>query len=59
MQCLAQDVAELAELWEEVTWARAATVMSGAHVAHVDGLAQEKTVILVTTRGEASGLPGS
>jgi hypothetical protein len=42
---LAQDVAEVAELWEE-TQARASTVMLGARDARAEKIAQEKATLL-------------
>jgi hypothetical protein len=43
---LAQDVAEVAELWEEETQARASTVMLGARDARAEKIAQEKAALL-------------
>jgi hypothetical protein len=54
VQCLAQDMAEMAELQEEVTQAQAAALLAGARAAHAKGVAREKTMLLVTTRGEAA-----
>jgi hypothetical protein len=53
MQCLARYKAEMAELQEEVTQAQVAAVMAGARAAHAKGMAQEKTVLLAATHGEA------
>jgi hypothetical protein len=54
MQCLAQDMAELAELQEEVTQAQAANVMVRAHAAQVEGTAQEKVALLAIIDGEVA-----
>jgi hypothetical protein len=45
MQYLAQDMAEVAELWEEVTQVQVATVMARAHTVQVEGMAREKTTL--------------
>jgi hypothetical protein len=45
MQYLAQDMAEVAELWEEVTQVQVATVMVRAHTVQVEGMAREKTTL--------------
>jgi hypothetical protein len=54
MQCLTQDMAELAELQEEVTQAQAANVMVRAHAAQVEGTAQEKVALLAIIDGEVA-----
>jgi hypothetical protein len=54
MQCLAQDMAELAELQEEVTQAQAANVMVRAHAAQVEGTAQEMVALLAIIDGEVA-----
>jgi hypothetical protein len=43
----------MAELREEVTWARTAAIMAGAYAAQVKRMAQERIVLLATTHGEA------
>jgi hypothetical protein len=52
MQCLAQDATEVAELWEEVTRAQAATIMVRARAAQVEGMAWVKAALLATTHDE-------
>jgi uncharacterized protein (DUF111 family) len=52
MQHLAQDVAEVAELPEEVTRARAAAIMVEACTTQVERLAQDRAVLLATTHVE-------
>jgi hypothetical protein len=52
MQCVAQDVVEVAELQKEVTRAQVAAVMARACTAQAEGMAREKTTLLVTTLGE-------
>jgi hypothetical protein len=49
MQCLAQDTAEVAELQEEVTWARVVAIMAGAQAKR---MAQRKVVLLAFAHGE-------
>jgi hypothetical protein len=53
MQCVAQDAVEVAELQKEVTRAQVAAVMVRARTAQAEGMAREKTTLLVTTLGEA------
>jgi dGTP triphosphohydrolase len=50
---LDQNTIEMVELQEEVTQARVAAVMAGARTAQADRMAQEKVILLATTRGEA------
>jgi hypothetical protein len=52
MQCVAQDAVEVAELQKEVTRAQVAAVMARARTAQAEGMAWEKTTLLVTTLGE-------
>jgi hypothetical protein len=54
VQRLTQDVTDMAELQEEVTRARVTAVMIGTHAAQAERMAQERTVLLATARGEAS-----
>jgi hypothetical protein len=52
VQCLARIIAKVAELQEVVTQAQAATIMVRVCAAHAKGTAREKTVLLVSARGE-------
>jgi hypothetical protein len=45
-------VTEVVEIQEEGTRAQAATVIAGACTAHVERMAQERVILLVTTHGE-------
>jgi uncharacterized protein HemY len=56
MQCLAWDAAEVVELWDEVTRARAAVVMVRARAAQAEGMVREKAVLLATAHDEAAGV---
>jgi hypothetical protein len=42
----------MVKLQEEVTWAQATALMAGVHATQAERMAQEKAVLLVTTRGE-------
>jgi hypothetical protein len=53
MQRLAWDATEVAELQEEVTRARVATVMAEARATQAEKMAQESFVLLATAHGEA------
>jgi hypothetical protein len=46
-------VAKVVELWEEVTWAQAATVMAGARATQAERIAWERVVLLASAHGEA------
>jgi hypothetical protein len=52
MQCLAQDATEVVELQEEVTQVQAAAIMVKARATQAEGMAQEKTALLVTAHSE-------
>jgi hypothetical protein len=56
IQCLAWDAAEVVELWDEVTRARAAVVMVRARAAQAEGMVREKAVLLATAHDEAAGV---
>jgi hypothetical protein len=47
-------VAEVAELREKVTRAHATAVMAGARAIREEKIAQERVVLLASTRGEAN-----
>jgi hypothetical protein len=53
VQHLAQDAAEVVELWEEVTWAQAGAIMAGAHANRAERIAQERAILLAFARREA------
>jgi hypothetical protein len=52
-QRLARDVVEVVELQEEVTRAWVAVIMAGAWETMEEKIAQERVVLLASTRGEA------
>jgi hypothetical protein len=52
VQRLARIIAKVAELQEVVTQAQEATIMVRVCAAHAKGTAREKTVLLVSARGE-------
>jgi hypothetical protein len=54
VQRLAWDVTEVAELREEVTQARATTVMVGTCTVQAERMAQERAAVLVIAHSEVS-----
>jgi hypothetical protein len=51
---LAWDMTEVTELREEVTQARATSVMTVARVTQAERMAQERAIMLASTLGEAN-----
>jgi hypothetical protein len=44
----------MVELWEEVSWARAAAIMAKAWAARAERMAREIVILLTSTHGEAN-----
>jgi hypothetical protein len=44
----------MVELWEEVSWARAAAIMAKAWAARAERMARESVILLASTHGEAN-----